>query len=186
MSSLQAYAALLSLRLTLFVSVGANFVITRGNQAVTILRNTGESGIRAWQNVMLQSNRIVTFTESASAATSRNYPALREFLNKTIMGTRGNPANVQWHHLVEQTGHQGVNVSRFGNAVNSTANIVPTPTTVHSTITRFYGSAPPWVQNQGFASVREWMSRQTWERQYEAGLEIWKQAMNNGVISWIP
>jgi hypothetical protein len=51
---------------------------------------------------------------------------------------------------------------------------------VHSEISAFYSSAPGWLKG---LTVRGWMATQSWEVQWSAGLEIWKQAMT-GAITW--
>ena len=138
------------------------------------------------QNAMLRSQRVITFAEAQSSAIYRNFNALRTALNNALNGGSNNPANIAWHHLVEQ-GH--TNAARFGNAVNSLANVVPTPHNVHTIINRFFSTTrgvPPQITQQGFRTVREWMQRQDWETQYQAGLQIWQQAMRNGVITWHP
>jgi hypothetical protein len=106
-------------------------------------------------------------------------------LNRLInAGATTNPANIQWHHVVEQW---GTNVTQFGSrAINSLANVVPTPTAVHRAISRFYSSAPQWVRAAGLSGVRDWMATQSWEAQYRYGVEIWKQAMRGGPINWTP
>jgi hypothetical protein len=51
-------------------------------------------------------------------------------------------------------------------------------------ITNFYSSDQAWLPEE--ETVRECMSNQTWEVQWKAGLEIWKQAMQSGIITWRP
>jgi len=62
------------------------------------------------------------------------------------------------------------------------ANVAPTPAAVHQEISVFYTRVQPWLNG---LSVRQWMATQSWEVQWKAGLEIWKQAMT-GAINWRP
>ena len=108
-------------------------------------------------------------------ASRRKRCALNPLVNA---GSRLNPANIQWHHLVEQT----LNQSKFGaQAINSMANIIPTPTAVHRAISGFYSSGPAWIRTLGdFPRVRDYISSLPWEEQYRIGLEIWQHAMSSG------
>jgi len=106
---------------------------------------------------------------------------MRQALNRAVNnGSTKNPTGTQWHHIVELT--RGA--QKFGqNAVNSMANIVPTPTAIHIRIGVFSSSAPPWVRtlsNGNFKTVRDFVSSKSWEQQYRIGLEIWKHAMDTG------
>lgn len=79
----------------------------------------------------------------------------------------------------------GNRVAKTVAGINSWANVVPTPRTVHLAINDFFRDAPEWLP-EGYENVRQWMTAQDWETQWKAGLEIWKQAMTGGPITWQP
>jgi RHS repeat-associated protein len=186
LSALRVLILFQAIRLSLVAAGGVSFLLTRGQGFLRLIQGTGQRGVEAMQNAMLRSNRVITFAEAQSASVWRSYDHLRTTLNQALTAGARNLANIQWHHIVEQ-GH--TNAIRFGNAVNNLANVVPTPTHIHTRITTFYNTTrgvPPQVANQGFRNVRAWMQAQDWETQYQAGLEIWKQAMRGGPITWHP
>ena len=186
LSALRVLILFQAIRLSLVAAGGVSFLLTRGQGFLRLIQGTGQKGVEAMQNAMLRSNRVITFAEAQSAAAWRNYEHLRTTLNQALTAGSRNLANIQWHHIVEQ-GH--TNAIRFGNAVNNLANVVPTPAHIHTRITTFYNTTravPPQIRNLGFRNVRAWMQAQDWETQYQAGLEIWKQAMRGGPITWVP
>ena len=77
---------------------------------------------------------------------------------------------------------QGKGIQQFGaNAINSLANVIPTPTAVHQAISGFYSSGPAWIRSLGnFPRVRDYVSTRSWDEQYRIGLEIWQHSMTTG------
>lgn len=101
-------------------------------------------------------------------------------ITSCLLGKTGRTPGIEYHHIVEQVQEE---VSEFSsNAINSTANVVPTPAAVHAEISAFYSTAQTWLDGE---TVRDWMSTQTFDVQWQEGLEIWKQAMT-GDITWRP
>lgn len=78
-----------------------------------------------------------------------------------------------WHHIVEQT--EG-NIAKFGNqSIHNTNNLIKLEHgsgTIHSKVSGFYSSKQPFSNG---LKVREWLSTQTFEEQYEFGIKTIKQ-----------
>ena len=90
-----------------------------------------------------------------------------------LLGFSRNPPDIQYHHLVNQI---GVNVARFGQrAINSLANVVPTPAHVHVRITAFYNSTRI-IPNAG-VRLQDLIARLPFDQQWRVGVEIWVRAM---------
>ncbi len=182
--SVTAYLAIA--RVVPFSISGVHFIIARGRSALPYLHGTGQRGVTALQNSFMRFYGSVSHANALRAAHWGSHSGLTQALNKAINhGARTNPANIQWHHIVEQW---APNVANFGRgAIHSFANVVPTPVHVHSAISIFYSSAPQWVRAAGFTRVRDWMATQSWDAQFRYGIEIWKQAMKTGGrINWTP
>jgi RHS repeat-associated protein len=149
------------------------------------LEGTGEVGIIEVQSTFMRYEGTISEVESevSSLSTIQNYPQFRVFLNRFFTGGNTNPSNIEWHHLVEQS------VSRFSvRAINSFSNVVPTPAAVHEEISAFYSGRANWLP-EGFTRVRDYIATLPWEEQWQAGLEIWQEAMEGGTaqnISWHP
>ncbi len=101
---------------------------------------------------------------------------MARWLNATMNGGRAtNPSNTQWHHLVEQTANFSA------RAINSLANIVPTPTHVHRVINGIMSGGQrvhPWLPNGG-GRLRDYIAANhpSFQEQFRIGMEIWKAAM---------
>ncbi|MFN0071066.1 MAG: RHS repeat domain-containing protein, partial [Chloroflexota bacterium] len=79
-------------------------------------------------------------------------------------------AGMNWHHIVEQT--KG-NLANFGNqSVQSINNVIKLPEDVHRAISAFYSSKQGFTQGK---TVREWLSTQSFEKQYEFGIDTLKR-----------
>lgn len=89
--------------------------------------------------------------------------------------TLGNPGEgKEWHHLVEQC---QAKTTRSGFSVcdiNTTANIRATPKDVHEEISRYYSSVHGFT---GGKSFRDWLNGQSFDKQLEEGLRVWKEKM---------
>ena len=102
----------------------------------------------------------------AASATARAFNSFSAF--KYAVGPAGQ--GQQWHHIVEQTSR---NVERFGGqAVHNTNNIVRLPTEVHQQISAYYSSKQAFAGGQ---TVREWLSKQSFQDQKAFGQRIMQQ-----------
>ncbi len=102
----------------------------------------------------------------------KNFRALKKALK--LNSGQPLPSDWQWHHLVEQC---QVKSTRSGFSVcdiNTTANIRATPKTVHEKISRYYSSAHGFT---GGKSFRDWLNGQSFDKQLEEGLRVWKEKM---------
>jgi RHS repeat-associated protein len=154
------------------------------------LEGTGEAGVQEIQAAFSGFDGTVSEIESEGSSLAesgaQNFDKFREIYNKFLTGGETNPANIEWHHLVEQSqGETEQAVGFSSRAINSLSNVVPTPANVHQQISTFYSTRAAWLP-RGVSSVRDWMSTQDWETQWRAGLEIWKQAMRGESITWHP
>lgn len=103
------------------------------------------------------------------AISGRGFKSFDAF--KRAMGPAGK--GQAWHHIVEQTSG---NVSRFGaEAIHNTSNLVKLPHgkgSIHNRISGYYSSKQPFT---GGLTVREWLSTQTYEQQYQFGIQTMKK-----------
>ncbi len=75
----------------------------------------------------------------------------------------------EWHHIVEQ---HSQNVSVFGaEAVHNTGNLIEAPYDAHRALSGFYSSKQEFTNGQ---TVREWLKPQSFEAQFEFGLQALK------------
>ena len=104
-----------------------------------------------------------------SSITGRGFKSFDAF--KRAMGPAGE--GQAWHHIVKQTPS---NVSRFGaEAIHNTSNLVKLPHgkgSLHNKITGYYNSKQPFT---GGMTVRKWLSTQSYEQQYEFGVQVMKK-----------
>jgi hypothetical protein len=81
-----------------------------------------------------------------------------------------------WHHIVGQTAS---NIQRFGaHAIHNTGNMIRLPHgagTIHNQISGFYNSIQPQVTGSNTLRVREWLSTQSFDAQYQFGLDLLRQ-----------
>lgn len=177
---------LLTNRLTTGV-LGALTWVFRNPETVRELEEDGEEGIVKVQEAFLKSEEVVSEAEAEASSIWNNFDSLKKAFNELFSSTPGRkPPDIQYHHLVEQN---ATNAEQFSErAINSWANVIPTPTDAHRLINGFYGSGERTIQwlPEEFSTVRQWMATCDWETQYRAGLEVWKQAMAGGPITWTP
>jgi len=165
--------------LTVGAALGSSIFARPGVQEE--LENGGAEAIAAAQNAFFEYEGVVTEAEAETSSIWTNYPALRQYLNQLFTRLPGaNPPGIEYHHIVEQSQEAASGFAE--NAINSMSNVVPTPSAAHQVISDFYQSSPEWLEG---LSVRQWMATQSWEVQWKAGLEIWKEAMTGG-INWHP
>ena len=167
--------------LTVSAFLGAGFFAASNPEIDVEVQAGGQEAITAVQNAFLETENVITEVQAEEGSIWNSYGTLRDYFNELFTGGRAsNPPNIEYHHIVEQVEEE---VNGFSsNAINSTANVIPTPAQVHQAITTFYSEAQVWLNGQ---SVRGWMTSQSWEVQWRQGLEIWKQAMT-GAITWRP
>lgn len=104
---------------------------------------------------------------TGSASTGRGYSSMREF--KSAEGSAG-PGN-HWHHIVErcQIGKSGFPAGQIHN----TNNIVPVDTSTHAKITGHYNTTSFEYTNG--LSVRNWLAGQSFEFQYQYGMNVLRE-----------
>ena len=98
-----------------------------------------------------------------------NFETFRQF--KSVFGGAGK--GKAWHHIVEQTPG---NVETFGaRSVQNTDNLIKLPHgpgSIHEKISAFYSSKPDFTKG---LTVREWLSTQTFQEQYDFGIKMLKE-----------
>lgn len=169
---------ILRARLVSVSTGGVGYIISRGPNALQSLRNSGMMGIEALQRMFVQLREPVSLIQARGAPTWS-----RVDFNTLIGGRSTNIANIQWHHIVTQAG--GRNIDKFyKQAIDSVLNVVPIAKNTHTIITNFYSSPIP--RGVRVETIQQWMERQPWEVQYNAGIEILRQALQKGSITWMP
>jgi hypothetical protein len=77
-----------------------------------------------------------------------------------------------WHHIVEQT----VNSDRFApELLHNPSNVIKLPhgqDSIHARVSGYYGSKQPFT---GGLTVRAWISKKTFEEQFEFGVRVIKE-----------
>lgn len=104
------------------------------------------------------------------AGSSQGYQNFSD-LKKTI-GSAG--TNKAWHHIVEQSQIQRSGFS--ATDIHNVNNVIAVPSgyrgSVHSQISGYYSSIRPFTDGM---TVRDWLGGQSFEKQFEFGLNILKQ-----------
>jgi len=79
-----------------------------------------------------------------------------------------------WHHIVEQNAD---NIARFGaEKIHNTKNVIRLPHgkgSIHAKILGHYSSKPAFANGM---TVRQWLSTQSYEKQYKLGIKALKQS----------
>ncbi|HEY5914357.1 MAG TPA: LamG-like jellyroll fold domain-containing protein [Verrucomicrobiae bacterium] len=168
--------ALLAARTLPLITLGTTYLTQLGPRALEYIRSLGVQAIPTMQRVLQHSTTVVSRSQALQSQNWSSFPQLKAALNPLVnAGSRSNPANIRWHHIIEQT--RGV--QQFGErAINSLANIVPTPTPIHLEITKIYSSGHSWLP--GFSRLRDFTSTKSWEEQYRIGMQIWQHVMATG------
>ena len=105
----------------------------------------------------------VTYSSAVKVDPSKGYDSWSKM--KRDIGSAGD--GNEWHHIVEQS---QIDKSGFSSKmVNNPDNVVPIPREVHQKITGYYNSKPEFTNG---LTYREWLAGQSYETQYECGLEI--------------
>ncbi len=103
------------------------------------------------------------FEVAEGAAQGASFRSFSSF--KNALGPAGEGA--QWHHIVEQTPG---NLARFGpGPIQNTGNLIRLDVATHQQISGFYSSIQPFT---GGATVRSWLSTQSFEIQQQFGQEV--------------
>lgn len=93
----------------------------------------------------------------------QGYSSFRKLKKSIGSAGEGN----DWHHIVEQS---QIRLSGFeSEQINNTSNIISVDHATHMKITGYYNSKA--YDFTGGLSVREWLSGQSFEQQYEFGME---------------
>ena len=103
---------------------------------------------------------------SASPAASvgfSNFKQLKEYLGSPGSGNH-------WHHIVEQCQILKSGFSEM--TIHATNNIYAVSSNVHAKITGYYGSVQSFTNGM---KVRDWLAGQSFESQYEFGINVLKQ-----------
>lgn len=106
--------------------------------------------------------------EVVEATKFSSFRALKEYL--------GDPGkDKQWHHIVEQCQAKSTRSGFDISEINKVSNVKATPNEVHKEISKYYSSHQPFA-GEG-KTVRDWLNGQSYEKQYEFGMEQWKKFM---------
>ena len=100
-------------------------------------------------------------TDNSSGKGFYTFKDLKEYL-----GSAGE--NNHWHHLVEQCQIEKSGFSPL--QVHNTNNIVSVDSTIHSKISGYYSSKPPFTNG---LTVRNWLAGQPYQVQFNFGVEIY-------------
>ena len=99
-----------------------------------------------------------------------SFDAFKKDFGKRPFG--GDPDS-EWHHVVEQ---RAGNTNAFGmERIQNPDNIVGIETRIHNKISYFYSSKVRVIS--GELTIREWLSTQSFEEQYEFGMRILNRAL---------
>jgi hypothetical protein len=93
----------------------------------------------------------------------KRFDSFDEF--KKYMGGAGE--GKQWHHIVEQA--QAAKSGFTQQMINSTDNVLAIDKAVHQKISAIYNLN---ISGKGSARVRDWLAGQSFENQFEFGLDI--------------
>ena len=97
---------------------------------------------------------------------NKGFSSYRKF--KKAYGKAGD--GMEWHHIVEQ---RPANISQFGaERIHNIDNMIALPTEVHRKISGFYSSKPANLKG---LRVRDWLNGQSYDKQYEYGLQVLKK-----------
>ena len=107
--------------------------------------------------------------DDATKGASQGFRSFSSF--KRAMGPAG-PGQA-WHHIVEKTPG---NLAKFGNqTIHNTGNLMKLPHgagSIHARVSGYYSSIQPFTGGQ---TVRQWLSTQSYQSQYNFGIKTLKQ-----------
>ena len=105
---------------------------------------------------------------SGAASAGKGFDTYRQLKNE--IGSPG--AGNEWHHIVEQS-----QISKSGfspQMIQNTNNIVSISKTAHRAISGYYSSVQPFTNGM---IVRNWLAGQSFNAQYEFGINVIKMFM---------
>lgn len=118
---------------------------------------------------MAGSNAITAVSKVAAKGSTQGFNSFSAF--KRAMGPAGQ--GQAWHHIVEQTPG---NLAKFGNqTIHNTGNLMKLPHgagSIHAKISGHYSSKQFFTNGQ---TVRQWLSTQSYQAQYDYGIKMLKQ-----------
>lgn len=180
--TINLFQTLYGVQSSLTVAAGLGAKVLSDPNTIEEVEGAGEAGIAIVQRSFLQTETILTEAEAEATSLADSGSRARELLNELYTKLPSpNPADIEYHHIVEQG---GLNASRFGRALQSFGNIVPLSDEAHLTITRFYASTHEWLP-EGMR-FRDWMATQDWETQWSIGIQIVKEVLLTGSITYRP
>ena len=121
-------------------------------------------GIAA-KGIALSSTKSGNSPKIDSSVEGQGFDTFNDF--KKAMGPAG--PNKEWHHIVEQS-----QISKSGfspRQIHNTKNIIAIDKTIHRQMSGYYGSKQAMT---GGKLVRNWLVGQSYEKQYEFGLQVLK------------
>lgn len=119
--------------------------------------------------------RLINVCESAGKNADEivNVTKFKNF--RALKASLGDPgANKQWHHIVEQCQVKSTRSGFNVGDINNVTNIKATPNDVHKKICAYYSSKQEFTNGR---TVRDWLNGQSYEKQFEFGLEKWEDFM---------
>ena len=129
---------------------------------------TGEPAFLPGKGFMSLKQLRILLKEGIKSLKGINFETFRQF--KSVFGSAGE--GKAWHHIVEQTPG---NIQKFGaRSLQNTDNLIKLPHgpgTIHEKISAFYSSKPKFTNG---LTVREWLSTQTFQQQYDFGIKTLK------------
>ena len=133
-------------------------------------RNTART-VKAAIELNFATSAATALVASVIVTRGRNVPnvlqggrGFRSFSSlKRALGSPGQSR--QWHHIVEQS-----QTSQFGKRfIQNTKNIISIDKTKHKQISAHYSSKQHFTKGK---TVREWLKGQSFEKQYQYGVQI--------------
>ncbi len=113
-------------------------------------------------------NEIRVGSNALQEGASQGYRSFQAF--KNAQGAAGE--GQAWHHIVNQNAS---NVARFGaERIHNTNNLIKLPDRageIHRQITGYYNSIRPDVTGSSTLRIREWLELQSFELQYQFGID---------------
>ena len=119
------------------------------------------SALKLGKNVLSGADDVANATKTGT----QGFKSFSAF--KRAMGSAGE--GQAWHHIVEQTPG---NIAKFGNqTIHNTTNLMKLPNgagAIHARVSGYYSSIQPFT---GGKTVRLWLSTQSFQAQYDFGLQ---------------
>ena len=129
---------------------------------------TGEPAFLPGKGFMSLKQLRILLKKGIKSLKGINFETFRQF--KSVFGSAG--GGKAWHHIVEQTPG---NIQKFGaRSLQNTDNLIKLPHgpgTIHEKISAFYSSKQKFTNG---LTVREWLSTQTFQEQYDFGIKTLK------------